>query len=490
MQRVFDRMVPWLLRYGILPVLLALYGAVGFTSLGYDDEFFNINLITQAHFSFARVWQLAEHMDVHPPLSYMLDLALFKLLGSWPLVRMASGWLVALSLVYAINHVRKLHGDKAGVWAFILLGLNPSLLLWGASLRWYTPFVAVLLWLSVIPAEKKPLWLWLRMYAGLLVLGYMNYSTVLLALPVFILYWRADGRPWRQKLPLVAGMGVVVLLLYLYQLNAFFQVHFLNREHQIFSLFANVYGYGIAQLGNQGLFPVSVAGMVAIAGGSMLSLLSVYEQRLALTKNRYLGSYVLGVLFFLASGIAGKIRNYVVLSPWQGLWLTTSLHGSKRKIVHVGLAMVLIGNLVGLYNVAAHEDTSKSGWNVPHRQALEVIKTQWKLCAEPSMIATYDPVMVWHLREEGYPVVNLLNQPVDMLKRQLNCLVFIKTFAGSMTDAKMAGIRKTLDGLNRDDVTTIVLGLDRHAAFKHRLDPRYGQYGIVLEVMQGVDVGR
>ena len=128
--------------------LVALYAYVGFTSPGYDDEFFTIRWVENlGSGAIAR----AQHLDVNPPGSYAVNWLLYSVLGSWSLVRLVVSLLAAATLVYAIARVRVSHGNVRGLVAIAVLGLSPALLMWTTSVRWYALFVPLLVVLSFPP---------------------------------------------------------------------------------------------------------------------------------------------------------------------------------------------------------------------------------------------------------------------------------------------------------------------------------------------------
>src|SRR5690554_1150729 len=80
-----------------LAFLWILYGSVGFLSYGYDDEFFNINLVEFADGA-SHLLTLVNRIDVHPPGSYLLNWLLLKMTGDWSLVRLIGALVTASSL--------------------------------------------------------------------------------------------------------------------------------------------------------------------------------------------------------------------------------------------------------------------------------------------------------------------------------------------------------------------------------------------------------
>ena len=166
-------------------LVITLYIFVGYTSYGYDDEFFNVVLIEKLGWGAIQVIQSS---DVHPPGSYIIDVLLYKIFGKWEIVRAIIGLNTALSLVYAINVVKNKYGIRSAVISYILLGLNPAILLWCTGLRWYAFFVPILIWLS-FPLVKKGSRLWIQCFGGLLLLSYFGYAAFVIAPSIFLIYW-------------------------------------------------------------------------------------------------------------------------------------------------------------------------------------------------------------------------------------------------------------------------------------------------------------
>ena len=119
-----------------LPVI-CVYAYVGYSSYGFDDEFFNIWIVE--NFTSFEIFYLDSSLNPHHPNgSIFLNSILYKAFGNWSLIRAFIGIFFAASLCfsYVLLSTNREHFHK--VVFFIPLCLNPSLLMLGTSLRWYS----------------------------------------------------------------------------------------------------------------------------------------------------------------------------------------------------------------------------------------------------------------------------------------------------------------------------------------------------------------
>lgn len=468
----------WLLSY---LGLIILYGFVGYESIGYDDEFINIRFIERYGIDAIGIIQMG---DVHPAGSYLVNWVLFTILNDWHLVRLAVALAGAAVLVYAIDSVRETHGPWSGAIAIALVGLNPALLMWCTSLRWYAFFVPMLVWLSLTPKVHD--WrYWGKCFGGLVLLGYFSYAMFVLAIPLLVLYWRDCPDGIGSKIRSLVVFGGIAGILYLYQMVIFVTVHLHQLDSQTSSLAKSLMGFAIAQLGNQGLFPLSLAGGLSALG--MLGILwlvlrfSLIEN---LRGNRYFLPYWLGVAGLVFTGLAGKLRNFVIVSPWQGLWIATArIEDSHRPLFRLFLFLVVLGNLVGVYNVVNHRDTTKNSWNLPVPEVLAALEAEGSTCGGDWLVLTHDPTFSYLLEHAGWRVLGpYASRSVDQdrLRRPQRCVMVLKTYAGNLHDRLVADLYGDLAFLNDRAVTTRRFGADPYHRFKQRLDARYPEYQVEM----------
>ncbi|AGA29768.1 glycosyltransferase family 39 protein [Singulisphaera acidiphila] len=113
--------------------------------------------------------------DVHPPLYYVqlkgwvaaFGDSLFSMRALsilWAIVGMLGAYHLA---TYALGPVRD--EKSAGLWAAALMGLNPALVVLGATARMYAPSVALAVWSTYVLLRMlegtRSLWLWSFAYA-------------------------------------------------------------------------------------------------------------------------------------------------------------------------------------------------------------------------------------------------------------------------------------------------------------------------------------
>ena len=265
-------------------VLYIVYFFVGFYSPGFDDEYFNIGYIEKLGFG---IFEFTQTTDVHPPGSYIIDLLLFKFFGAWDLVRGFIAILTVSALVYAVESVRKLKDDRAGMLLLILLALNPGLLLWCTSIRWYAFFLPVLIWLLFVP-KVQDFRYWLKFFSGMLVLGYIGYMFIIIAPSIFLIYWRSSYELIKIKIKNILLFGSVFCILYSYQMVIFINVHLKNKDGQIFSTLKAISGFWIALISNQGVFPLSIGGVFSGLGTIVAFLIAVASNTIPYNfKNQY-----------------------------------------------------------------------------------------------------------------------------------------------------------------------------------------------------------
>jgi hypothetical protein len=468
--------------------LVILYGSVGYYSPGYDDEFFNIAIIED--YGLGAI-AFAQSTDVHPPGSYLVDWALFTVFSYWDLVRLVISLAAAAVLIYAIESVKRRSGDRSALTAYFLLGLNPAILLYCTGLRWYAFFVPVLIWTSVLP-ETIDWRYWAKYFLGILLLGYFGYAFLLLALPLFFIYWHNDPRNLKRKLRSVAVFCALFAALYSYQLMVFLDVHLANKDDQVFSIMKGVVSFAVAQIGNQGVFPVSLGGLIASIG-SIGILLIVLRCSLSINikSNRYFLPYWIGVALFFVAGIAGKYRNFVLLSPWQALWVSTaSVPDGKRPVFLFFLGCVAIGNLFGVFHVVTHEQTTKNSWNLPTSDVADAVRHEQSNCDDDLIIVTHDPTLGYILGKQGFRVLSIYSGSTttpNKLTQRLRCVILLKTFAGSISDERISAMYDQLHLLEYKNLARRVYGLDGAHKMKQRLDPRYPKYQVELITYEYVD---
>ncbi|MEM6624840.1 MAG: hypothetical protein AAF674_21690 [Pseudomonadota bacterium] len=464
-----------------LPVV-CLYIWVGATSPGFDDEIWTLRAAERAPDIKALLYYLRTE-DVHPPLSYLLPWAWMQAGLSPEDLRAAIGAMVALSLVVLWRVASPVTGLPAA-FAFLVICLNPTLLLWGATLRWYSlalpMMVTVLVILRVNPASPGRFWGALSLLGVLM--GYTAYAC-LLFLPGVLLaaLWRR-GWPWRQERVFIAlaCLGVIAALLPQIVYVMPDQLA-LGQRLQDHGWLRQVGGLIVHLLMGHASMPLSMPSIAMLLGSLLLFAAAVWRCDKALITT-WTVVLIPGLLMALLLGIAASFRNLTVLIPAQALWQSTLFHRtSSRPIVGAVFGLFAAGTAVGLWNVVAHEDTSKGSWNRPYWEILDVIEAARDRCPDLSVVS-HDPVLRWHLSPRDQPMLDIPRRgPEGRVLAHPGCLLVVESYSVRAGRQYMQSLRDEV-AQRPGQLSRHELGYDRHAEFKRLFIPRMMDHAAVVTV--------
>lgn len=465
--------------YILYGLAFIVYCTVALMSYGFDDEFFNILLIEKHGLS---AFFVTQTMDVHPPLSYIINALIYRTFGDWGIVRLFSAIALCASFIYLCEHIKTKNGERIAILTFILLASNPALLLWGTSIRWYAYFLPILIWLLVIP--KKQGWpIWIKLGAGLVALAYTGYLAFVLAPALILFYWLSNSQSFEIKLKQLSVSVGLAALAYSPQLLTFLNVHFPNRESQTGSLFLNFAGFFIAQFSNQGVFPLSIAALMSALGTLLILYVALRSQPIQkLSVNPKFISYTIFSMLILASGVAAKFRNLVIATPLQIIWFASVKPiVSLKKIFYIGMIFIILGNFWGSLNVYRHQDTTKNSWNFPVKEVLSIIKKEYETCNKDVIIFTHDPTLSYHMQHSSIPSTGVYATNINLgLKNTYQCVFVLKTFVGSVPPERYEKMFEEVNRLKFRNKSITQLQQDFFYDYKVKIDNRYPQYAITI----------
>jgi hypothetical protein len=465
--------------YILYGLAFIVYCTVALMSYGFDDEFFNILLIEKHGLN---AFFVTQTMDVHPPLSYIINSVLYRAFGDWGIVRLFSASALCASLIYLCEYIKTKDGELVAILTFILLASSPALLLWGTSVRWYAYFLPILIWLLVLPKTQG--WsMWVKLGVGLVGLGYTGYLAFVLAPALVLFYWLSSSQQFEVKLKQLSVSIGVAALLYSPQLLTFLNVHFPNRESQTGSLFLSFAGFFIAQFSNQGVFPLSIAALVSATGTLLILYVTLRSQPIQkLSTNPKCMSYVLFSILIVASGVAAKFRNLVIATPLQLIWFASiKPNVSMKKLFYIGMVFIIVGNFWGSVNVYRHQDTTKNSWNFPVKEVLSIIKKEYEACDKDAIIFTHDPTLSYHLKYLPISSTGVYSTDINpKVKETYQCVFVLKTFIGSVSPYRYAKMLDEVNNLKYSQMSVINLQQDSFYDYKVKLDNRYPKYAITI----------
>lgn len=475
-------------RLGFHALLLLLYGVIGYASYGYDDEMFNIIMVEKLGFA-AVGW--VQTIDVHPPGSYLYNWGLYALLGDWSLVRLAISLQAAGAVIWLVEFTRRHSGARAALLMFLLVGLNPAMIMWCTGLRWYAILVP-LACLAMAPPRLTGWIGWTWLFAMLLAMAFTGYITLFLAPGLLMLHWLRDPAPVRDKLAKVAVLSGVGAAAYAWQAHVFLSVHMADKSGQSYALFKSLQSLAIAEFGNQGLFPLSLpAGVSAlgVAGFFAIGLWQVFKAR---RLSAGLLAYGLACLLLVATGLAGKLRNFVVVEPLKGLAMTEiEASAGSRRLLGLCLAAILIGNAWGIWNVATHTGTTKNSWNTPTGEVLANIRATSRSCNGNVLVLAHEAVLTNWLERQGYRTISPYGARAVARKgvaaeAPLACLIALKTYRGSVPAARLAAMYGELDAVVAGMRMVYRFSRDDQAQIKRLIDKDFPEYAVEMIVLRDV----
>ena len=482
-----------------LAALVALYAATGALSPGYDDELFTIGWVINTDTLGELIERAAR--GIHPPGSYIVVSLLHDLTGSFPVIRAMAGVLNALML-WLLWRATAPRAPAAAAFAFLVLCLSPSLLLWGATVRWYSWFLPVLAGLLILIHRNPPgrwhFWgVGAALAAALVYMGY--FALVLLPALLAAALWRRRQRlrgEWPAIAVTLALFFVAVAPQLLFVLPGQLKLGF--QQHDL-SLLRTVLGAGLQALSTHAAMPPSLPSAAFVLGNLILLGAAVRIGREAFAMPSAI-AFLGGLATALAAGLTGHFRSLVVLSPAQGIWQGQLYAGlASRAWRGAAFCLFLVGTAIGIFNVVTHSDTTKGSWNTPYFEIIDTIDRFRGECPA-ALVVTHDPVLFWRLERRGTPVAwanthtppNWWEAPDTQFEETLekiatvDCLIAVETFRGSVPPEVHRRYREAVAARPGEAVVER-LGRDRHAWFKRRFDPAVPDHFAVVRFFPGRD---
>ena len=465
---------------------VVLYSCIAFFSYGYDDEYWNIYHIEDAS-SLTAMVQSTVDTDTHPPLSYIINYLLFQVLKSWSMVRVVGAVLCAVSVCLVWHNLYHREDRVWKIYSYIMVCLNPTLLLWCTSLRWYTYMVISVCALELLLVHreklKKPLF-WGLLFLIYVIMFHLEYSAAILIVVSFILIVLAT-KAVREELPFILLFGIAAVISVVPQAYIFITVKypFGKSIGEIYSPLRCILGAGQNLLCGQGAFPISPAGIILGIGNIMLCFVLLGNMKSILGQKKHIFFFCAYVLVTIL-GIGGKIRNYTPLALRQSdLFVELAKEAKHKWFQRISMALILVGSIWSAVNVLAHTDTNKGGWNMPYAEIVAYVSEQYD--ADTTVVWTHDPVLSYSLQDKGYHTIG--EEPgweADMEKAKSSgkTVVIASTYKGSLDEASYVAISTYID--DPKFVPGRSFGKDNYAWLKRKMDSEYPDYYCELYIWE------
>ena len=473
-----------------LIIILGLFIFVAFNSYGYDDEFYNFNMIERVD-SLSELISVVNSSDIHPSGMYVINYILLKLFGTWRAVKVISA-IFAASFIWLFWYIMSKNMSRSAIiLSYILICLNPTLLLWCTSVRWYTYFTPLLCVIGLLvkysdSTKIKSSIFWILYFLLCLIMFHLNYiaSIFIITSFLFVLYGRRKFIS--QEFKFIIGCGFVSLLLVSYQVYILFTVHYPNSTSTGFFIpFTRIsVGAGLNYLCGNAVIPVSIAGIMLITANIIMLiffLLRIKKFCRNINNNFLIGLYSVTMFLFPGGMSPSSARQFSTMLPELGIFLANIYETIKNNYLKfVLLFLYSAGTIMGLYNVIAHTDTNKIRWNIPYGEIFDYIAE-----LDPSkeiLIVTDDDAILYYKSKEHRNILyrnGNVGQDEDLPEKITDWKGSVIVLRGHSPKSK-----KYLDFLNQLDSDTNVkkneFGIDKFAWFKRKIDKEITDYLVKL----------
>ncbi len=436
----------------------------------YDDELQNLILITGKNFR--QIIDYTSTYDFHPPLQYILNkisLDIFGLNEFW--LSFPSILFLLISIVICGLLVYKITGSVLpGVVCSIIILLNPLVLLWGSSIRWYPlwsllSILSLYLFLSLWTSKQKKLIKSLILILVLSLSIYTNYQTISFLAAILLTAITLDIRKRnfnRVKITLLITAGVFFLFLPYLQVFLFHQQNYLLRKsiYHPFTgtsplasggnyIFSILFGNSIYPWMAEFFVPCTIA-LLALLSAVFIKLrnnnkhTSTNAELISAGSNKqffesgesivFLFVIYLGLILLLQNVFTESlsVRGMIILPMLLTVSITIWLHRfyktyaniSKSRSLYFCITItwlsVLFIWLIGSYNVFAREHLHKTGLAIPVDKIVKTVNNIEKQSNNQSVIITTDPVITYYLLKNGNSEIlsPYLNELQNLLQKK------------------------------------------------------------------------
>jgi|694.fasta_scaffold71751_2 hypothetical protein len=485
-------------------LMISLYGLssflflfIAYNSFGYDDEYWNIRMIEENSL-YTLIYKI-QSSDVHPPLSYILNFILFKIFEDWQFVRLFSACIFLAALAVTIL---KTKAKEAQLLLILFLGLNPTIMIWATSIRWYAYAIPLLMMLS-FPNNANSKYFWYYFFFGFLILSFLSYVGIILIIPYFFWYFFSIKGSISKKIKQVIVPASIFLLAYAHQFYTFITVHRANNiqeNQQTFDVLTSIKSFVSSVFSNQAIFPLSTYGLLSILGYLVIFVLFIYSVFKHNGPKKGVIPFLVGSILFILTGLAGKLRNLVLLDISKAHFIS-GIHKKGLKFPFLtALILIFSGNVFGIYNVLTHQRTTKNAWNLPFSESLSLMQGLEKSnCQE--VYFTFHPTYTYHLLNQEKKLISFYSglyfdstriktsvmQLDSIIKTNSTNFNFLLTYRGrSIEQSHYQEMLRQMKLVQADSIKIFKLGFDGDYALKQSIYPDYPFFTFYLYKFYGV----
>ena len=460
----------------------------------YDDEIFNINILLNYPTLF-EIIKYVQSVDVHPPLSYILNKLSYDLFGDFKYIIIFPILFSAFSLKYFYSFAtRLLNTFHSQVFLFLATFVNTGIFLWTTSIRWYAYWVPLATFLLVYILKNRVIKKHnvVIIVTTLALMTYISYLTFILIIGLFV--WHLLSRWNHISIQNILFGAISYTTMTAYQIFVFLTVHLAGKGSQTSGILNSALNgaYGIVNGGS--LFVVEPLLVISSILSFGIIIWGTYTFNVNKTiKNRdiFFATFLFLLITFLLlalTGIGGKYRNNIFLS--LPLYFVVALCFDKFKLLKFNLLyllIIMISCSQGYYHLLQKTNTSKRSYNLPVNELIQYIEDD----LDEKVVLTIDPSIHFALKSEGINVLDASDfNKLELMKNYIlnlpyPCTIYlIKTYQGSLDNTLYNNYINLFSSLGIKTKEKFTFGYDKHYKVKNKLPgnkPKVLPYYIQIE---------
>ncbi len=459
----------------------------------WDDELFTIRIVKTIN-SMNEIFLTINSRDIHPPLSYVLSKFFFNIFGSCEAILIPIILINLVALIYFYIRARIfIHDNFLRVTFLLFTFLNPNILMWSLSIRWYAYWLPLFVFVfTILFLEMQSKYSIFLAVVALSLMTYISYATFF-ALITFSIGYIIKERKINIYEWLIAGF--IYLIISGYQLTIFYTTHLGNKplvpKDYLMRFFLTTYTVAI---GNS-VLPVTLPAILMGVIYLWMFYLVFINYKMVLLDRLLLSIFsqiLISLLLLIFSGIGEEYYRIAFnLNIIFILFLCLSFQKMNLKRFNPFFFVItFIFIIFSTHNVVLSKNTTKPSRDLPINELLaniEKIKKKYKKV----YLFAHNPVIEYYLKEEGevffgYHNFSKLNY---ISASKGDSVAFIETYRGSMPkesfDAHIKGYNDLILSLFVKNMRKINLGFDKYSDLKskfvkekvsnHLIRIRYGE---------------
>lgn len=410
---MFDRKI--LLPVGII-VYFFMVSFISFNNHFVQDEVFTINAVKMG---WNELWKYIGSSDVHPAGSYLIIKALWQITGSFYATRLVLALIGGFFWFLSLSIVMKNEKKVSNLLSLLAMPLNPAILMWCVSLRWYSIWIpATIFLLTHIFFREKEQILDFKVITFFVTLTYFSYLTFFVFGTVLLIIFIFEKKRKTVKFKNIYYYFFLIFPVVI----EFFEKAVRFSQDQAGSVIKSFLITGYTVFAGSAFFPVSPMPIVFIC--VVIFCILFADWRTYLKKNKELATFIVLFSFFLVlSGTGTKFKSSIMTHVFFLMFLIEMLKYIKFPWIRILFnAVFAVYSLYGIINVTLVKETAKITYNLP---VFEVVQHYKNILKKDHLTVCSDNLSFeYHLNESGIVPSkyhkNLINQDLDV--------VFIETY--------------------------------------------------------------